>query len=249
MTEESIQLINKSILPKHIAIIMDGNGRWAKEHNKSRVHGHRQGVKTVRQIVEASIEVGIEYLTLYTFSTENWNRPIQEVSALMNLLVTTIRKELNDLNKNNVSIRVIGDITRIPSSTLKEVNKAIEITKNNNGLKLIMALSYGSRWDIVTSVKKIIDDSKKGVVSSDNFSEKEFKSYLSTGFYPDPELLIRTSGEYRISNFLLWELAYSEMVFSQKNWPEFTKEDYYQAIIDYQKRERRFGKVSEQIKS
>jgi len=249
MVEDSKHLIDKTRLPKHIAIIMDGNGRWAKEQNKSRIFGHRQGVQTVRQIVEASVEIGLEYLTLYTFSTENWNRPRQEVSALMNLLVSTVRKELNELNKNNVSIKVIGDISRIPSLTLREVNNAVEKTKNNKGLKLIMALSYGARWDIVTSVKKMIDDAVLGKITSEKFNDNTFKSYLSTGQYPDPELLIRTSGEYRISNFLLWELAYSEMVFSMKKWPEFTKEDFYEAILDYQKRERRFGKVSEQIKS
>jgi len=249
MSNEIKQLIDKTKIPKHIAIIMDGNGRWAKEQNKSRIFGHRQGVQTVRSIVEASVEIGLDHLTLYTFSTENWNRPLQEISALMNLLITTVRKELNDLNKNNVSIKVIGDTTRVPSPTLKAINNAVEKTKNNTGLKLIMALSYGARWDIINAVKNIIDDSAAGKIVSQSFNDDNFKSYLSTGPFPDPELLIRTSGEYRISNFLLWELAYSEMVFSMKKWPEFTKEDFYQAILDYQKRERRFGKVSEQIKS
>jgi len=240
--------IDRNSLPKHIAIIMDGNGRWAKEHGKHRIYGHRAGVQTVREIVEASVEIGLEHLTLYTFSTENWKRPYQEVSALMNLLVVTIRKELEELNKNNVSVRVIGDCEKIPEKTLVEVKKAIEKTKDNNGLKLIIALSYSSRWDIINSLKKIINLASNKQLDSELFTESTFKSFLSTAMYPDPELLIRTSGEFRISNFLLWELAYSELFFTNKKWPEFTKEDFYEAIINYQHRERRFGKVSEQLK-
>lgn len=227
---------------------MDGNGRWAKEQNKSRLYGHRHGVKTVRKIVEAAREIELPYLTLYTFSTENWKRPKQEVSGLMNLLVQTIRKELDDLHKNNITIKVIGDLIKVPSDTLNEILKAVEKTKNNTGLSLVIALSYGARWDIVEAGKKIIADAKAGKLMPEEFNEMKFRSYLSTSEIPDPELLIRTSGEYRISNFLLWELAYSELYFSPKKWPEFTKEDFFEAIIDYQQRERRFGKVSEQLK-
>ena len=234
-------------LPKHIAIIMDGNGRWAKEQNKNRIFGHQAGVRTVRRIVEASVDIGLEHLTLYTFSTENWKRPRQEVSALMRLLLVTIRKELDELSKNNVSIRVVGDLNKIPSKTLLEVQNAVERTKHNDGLKLVMALSYSSRWDILNAVKKMLNNSEQILTSNQDISDELFKSYLSTAEYPDPELLIRTSGEYRISNFLLWELAYSEFHFTSKKWPEFTEEDFYQAIVDFQNRERRFGKVSEQL--
>lgn len=247
MIPSFLNRINLEALPNHIAIIMDGNGRWAKAHNKNRIFGHQAGVKTVRQIIEASVELKLKYLTLYTFSQENWNRPQREVSALMNLLVVSIRRELKELNNNNVSIHVIGDLDKIPQKTLIEVNKAIELTKQNTGLKVVMALSYSSRWDIMNAVTKIKKDSSVSVEQP--ISEEIFKSYLSTAEYPDPELLIRTSGEYRISNFLLWELAYSEFYFTSKKWPEFSKEDYYQAIVDYQNRERRFGKVSEQLLS
>ncbi len=248
MNNSAIKSIDKTTLPKHVAIIMDGNGRWAKEQNKPRVFGHRAGVQTVRRIVEASVELGLQYLTLYTFSTENWKRPKQEVSALMNLLIVTIRRELDDLNKNNVSVRVIGDCHKIPEKTMNEVRKAIEITKHNDGLKLIIALSYSARWDIICSVKRIIELANKNIIKPESFNDEAFKSYLSTADYPDPELLIRTSGENRISNFLLWELAYAELFFTEKKWPEFSKDDFYNAILNYQNRERRFGKVSEQLK-
>ena len=247
MIPNYLNKINLEKLPNHIAIIMDGNGRWAKENNKNRIFGHQAGVKTVRQIIEASVELKLKYLTLYTFSKENWKRPQREVSALMNLLVVTIRKELEELNKNNASIHVIGDLDKIPKKTLEEVQNAIELTKNNTGLKVVIALSYSSRWDIMNAVTKIKNDSS--VNENQPITEDLFKSYLSTADFPDPELLIRTSGEYRISNFLLWELAYSEFYFTSKKWPEFSKEDYYQAIVDYQNRERRLGKVSEQLLS
>ena len=247
MIPSYLNRVNLDELPNHIAIIMDGNGRWAKEHNKNRIFGHQAGVKTVRLIIEASVELKLKHLTLYTFSKENWKRPKREVSALMNLLIVTIRKELDELNKNNVSIHVIGDLNTIPKNTLSEVNKAIELTKNNTGLKVVIALSYSSRWDIMNAVKKIKNDSS--LSKKQPISEDFFKTYLSTADFPDPELLIRTSGEYRISNFLLWELAYSELYFTSKKWPEFSKEDFYQAIVDYQNRERRFGKVSEQLLS
>mgnify|MGYP006414347007 CR=1 FL=1 len=247
MIPNYLNKINLEKLPNHIAIIMDGNGRWAKENNKNRIFGHQAGVKTVRQIIEASVDLKLKYLTLYTFSKENWKRPQREVSALMNLLVVTIRKELEELNKNNASIHVIGDLDKIPKKTLEEVQNAIELTKNNTGLKVVIALSYSSRWDIMNAVTKIKNDSS--VNENQPITEDLFKSYLSTADFRDPELLIRTSGEYRISNFLLWELAYSEFYFTSKKWPEFSKEDYYQAIVDYQNRERRFGKVSEQLLS
>lgn len=239
--------INKDRLPKHIAIIMDGNGRWATKFGKNRMFGHKNGVKTVRKIVEASGEIGLKYLTLYTFSTENWNRPPKEISALMDLLVMTIHKELKDLNKNNVVIKVIGDIDRLNKKIQSELRHAIDTTKNNTGLNLVMALSYSARWDIIKAIKKIVVEAGEGKVVQDDVSEDFVEKRLSTAGIPNPELLIRTSGEFRISNFLLWELAYSEMYFSEKFWPEFSKDDFYGAILDYQNRERRFGKVSEQL--
>jgi undecaprenyl diphosphate synthase len=247
MTSEYLNKIQPDRLPNHIAIIMDGNGRWAKERNKNRAFGHQAGVKTVRRIIEASVELKLNYLTLYTFSTENWKRPKSEISALMNLLIVTIRRELDELHKNNVSIRVIGEMDKIPSKTRKEILHAIEVTKNNTGLKVVIALSYSARWDIMNAVSKIRSD--KSISPNQAITEDLFKKYLSTADFPNPELLIRTSGEFRISNFLLWELAYSEFYFTSKKWPEFSKEDFYEAIVDYQNRERRFGKVSEQLLS
>jgi undecaprenyl diphosphate synthase len=244
---DKIELINKNNLPVHIAIIMDGNGRWAKQQGKGRIYGHRHGVEAVRQIVEASAEIGVKYLTLYTFSVENWQRPKTEVNALMNLLVSTIKKEINVLMKNNIRLEVIGDIHRLPSNTNKQVSEAMKKTAENTGLTLIMALSYSSKWDILNATKRIaqlIEDKK---ISKSDINEELFSGLLSTSNFPNPELLIRTSGETRISNFLLWELAYTELYFTPKNWPEFTKDDLYTAIIDYQSRERRFGKTSEQL--
>lgn len=234
-------------LPLHVAIIMDGNGRWAKERNRTRSYGHRHGVKTVKEIVKASSELGIKYLTLYTFSTENWKRPKREVGALMDLLVSTIRKELTEIHENNVRIEVVGDMAKLPANTCDEVLKAIEVTRKNSGLTLIMAISYSARWDICQAVKKLIVDAKANVISEEEIDQYCLKNYLSTSRYPDPELLIRTSGEYRISNFLLWELAYTELYFTPKRWPEFSREDFFEAILDYQKRERRFGKTTAQI--
>jgi undecaprenyl diphosphate synthase len=239
--------IDKERLPKHVAIIMDGNGRWAKSKGKSRIFGHRQGVNTVRDIVEASAELGIGYLTLYTFSIENWRRPSTEIKSLMKLLVGTIKSELNKLIKNNIKLHVIGDISRIPETTMRELNLAIEKTKANTGLNLIMALSYSARWDITQAVSKIVIECKNHNADVRMINEEYFKNFLSTSEFPYPELLIRTSGEYRISNFLLWELAYTELYFTEKKWPEFTKDDLVMALIDYQHRERRFGKVSEQL--
>ena len=240
--------IIKERLPQHVAIIMDGNGRWAKERGKTRVYGHRNGVRSVKGVVEACGEIGIKYLTLYTFSNENWKRPPTEVNALMDLLVLTVRKELNDLDKNNVKLKIIGDVQRIPSGIQEELSRALDVTENNTGLTLIMALSYSARWDMVLAIKSIAQKVKKGELVPNEIDDGTFKDHLATTGIPDPELLIRTSGEFRISNFLLWELAYSELFFCKKYWPDFSKEDFFGAILDYQRRERRFGKVSEQLK-
>jgi len=244
---DNIKIINKNNLPVHIAIIMDGNGRWAKQKGKGRIFGHKHGVDTVRKIVEASAEIGIKYLTLYTFSVENWQRPKNEINALMSLLVSTIKKEISTLMKNNIRLDVIGDIQRLPDKTLQQVTEAMKQTANNTGLTLIMALSYSSKWDILNASKRIANLVENKKISVEDINEELFSSLLSTSNFPNPELLIRTSGESRISNFLLWELAYTELYFTSKNWPEFTKEDLYLAILDFQARERRFGKTSEQL--
>ena len=242
-------LINTSKLPKHIAIIMDGNGRWAKEHGKARIFGHKHGVKSVRDVVEGAGEIGLEYLTLYAFSTENWNRPKVEVAALMQLLVSTISNEVSELNKNNVRLLTIGDINSLPGNCEKELGKAIDQTKNNTGLTLILALSYSSKWEITEAVKKIASEVKQGMIDIEAINTEMVSSHLQTAEVPDPELLIRTSGEFRISNYLLWQIAYSELYFTEKLWPDFTKEDLFEAIINFQKRERRFGLTSEQLKN
>jgi undecaprenyl diphosphate synthase len=244
---DNLEIINRNKLPVHIAIIMDGNGRWAKQQGKGRIYGHKHGVDTVRKIVEACAELGVKYLTLYTFSVENWQRPLTEINALMSLLVSTIKKEVNTLMKNNIRLDVIGDIQRLPDNTFKQVTEAMKQTSNNTGLTLIMALSYSSRWDILNACKQLAELVENNKISKSDINETLFSSLLSTSNFPNPELLIRTSGETRISNFLLWELAYTELYFSAKNWPEFTKDDLYKAIIDYQSRERRFGKTSEQL--
>ncbi|MGE0561601.1 MAG: isoprenyl transferase [Flavobacteriales bacterium] len=234
-------------LPHHIAIIMDGNGRWAKEHNKPRVYGHKKGVLSVRDVVEGAGEIGLKHLTLYAFSTENWNRPKLEVTALMQLLVNTISKEADTLNKNNVRLSTIGDIDSLPSNCSNELKKAINKTENNIGLNLILALSYSSKWEITQAVKHISKDVFENKLSVDDINEKIINEYLNTKNIPDPELLIRTSGEHRISNFLLWQIAYAELLFSPKLWPDYRKEDLFEAIVNYQKRERRFGLTSEQL--
>lgn len=233
-------------LPKHIAIIMDGNGRWAKKQNQPRVFGHRNGVKSVREVSEAAAEIGIEYLTLYAFSTENWNRPRPEVNALMSLLVETIRKEVSTLMENNIRLRAIGDLGKLPDRTLEALREGMQITENNSRMTLVLALNYSARWEIMEAAKKIHWDSTKGL-DSEKLTEEIFQSYLATHDIPDPELLIRTSGELRISNFLLWQIAYSELYFTDTFWPDFRKNDLYQAIVNYQNRERRFGKISEQL--
>jgi undecaprenyl diphosphate synthase len=239
--------INPEKLPKHIAIIMDGNGRWAKQKGAERIFGHENGVKSVRETVEAAAEIGIEYLTLYAFSTENWNRPQEEVMALMQLLVHTISAETPTLNKNNIRLLAIGDLKSLPGNCYSELHEAMEKTKNNNRTTLILALSYSSRWEITNAVKQIAADIENKKLSVDLINEQTINEYLCTAKIPEPELMIRTSGEHRISNFLLWQLAYAELYFTEKLWPDFGKEDFYEAIIDYQTRERRFGKTSEQI--
>lgn len=239
--------IDKKILPRHIAIIMDGNGRWAKEKGEDRLFGHFHGVESVRNIVEGAAELGIEYLTLYAFSTENWDRPEYEVVGLMELLVGTIRKEVESLDKNNIRLHVIGDMNMLPDYAQKELNEALAITSKNTGLNLVMALSYSGRWELLNAVKNIAYEVKKGHMNVEEINQDTLQQYLCTGNFPDPELMIRTSGEFRISNFLLYQLAYAELYFTQVRWPEFRKENLYEAIIDYQGRERRFGKTSEQI--
>lgn len=234
-------------LPRHIAIIMDGNGRWAKEKGKDRLFGHYSGVESVRNIVEGCAELGVEYLTLYAFSTENWDRPKDEVSGLMELLVQTIKQEVATLNKNNIKLHVIGDTDLLPPSARRELFEACEETNANTGLHLIMALSYSSRWEIMNAVTKIASQVKEGKLDPEVITNEIFEQNLCTAGFPDPELMIRTSGEYRVSNFLLYQLAYSELYFTDTLWPDFRKENLYEAIADYQNRERRFGKTSEQL--
>lgn len=239
--------IDDQKLPRHIAIIMDGNGRWAKQKGRPRVFGHRSAVKSVRDTTETAAELGIEYLTLYAFSTENWNRPAAEVNALMTLLVETIRVELATLNKNNIRLQAIGDISKLPSASHRALMQGIEDTKNNTRMTLVLALNYSAKWEIMQAVKKIAKEVQKSDLIPEEINENLFSSYLSTKGIPDPELLIRTSGETRISNFLLWQIAYAELYFTPIYWPDFRKNNLYQAIIDYQNRERRFGRTSEQL--
>lgn len=239
--------INPSKLPKHIAVIMDGNGRWAKQQGEERIFGHENGVKSVRETVEAAAEIGVKYLTLYAFSTENWNRPQQEVIALMQLLVYTINAETATLNKNSIRLQAIGDLKSLPPDCYNELQEAIEKTKNNSRMTLILALSYSSRWEIINAVKEIARKVEDKTLSPSEINEDTIALHLCTSNIPDPELMIRTSGEHRISNFLLWQLAYTELYFTDKLWPDFRKEDLFEAILDYQNRERRFGKTSEQL--
>jgi len=241
--------IDQQKLPSHIAIIMDGNGRWAKEKGKFRIFGHKNGVVAVREATEACAEIGINYLTLYAFSTENWSRPPIEVRALMELLVSTIKKETKVLMKNNIKLEAIGNISDLPEKCQNELASAIAETKNNTRMTLILALSYSAKWDIINATKRIAEKVKKGDIKISSIDDKTIDEHLSTNKFPNPELMIRTSGEHRISNFLLWELAYSELYFIDKFWPDFNKEDLFQAVINYQQRERRFGKISEQIKN
>ncbi len=244
-----LEKLDKNKLPSHIAVIMDGNGRWAKQKGAQRIFGHKNAIKSVREVTESCAELGVNYLTLYAFSTENWGRPREEVDALMSLLVSTIRKELRVLTKNNVRLHSIGDLTSLPRGCQAELEEAIKETRSNTGLNLILALSYSGRWEITEAVKIISEKVKKGEISSEEISQNTISEHLNTNAFPDPELLIRTSGEMRISNFLLWQLAYCELYFTEVLWPDFRKEHLYDAIYAYQQRERRFGKISEQVKS
>jgi len=242
-----INQIDKSKLPKHIAIIMDGNGRWAKQQGKNRVYGHKQGAKSVKEIVQAAGELGIQYLTLYAFSTENWNRPKLEVDALMALLISSINTETRELIENNVRLLSIGNHDILPKNVRNKLYEAIDKTKNSTGLTLTLALSYSARWEITNAVKEIAKQAINNKIKIEEIDENTISQNLSTSNIPDPELMIRTSGEFRISNFLLWQLAYSELYFTEKLWPEFGKQEFIEAISDFQTRERRFGKTSEQL--
>ncbi len=245
--DRKLQEINKHKLPQHIAVIMDGNGRWAKQQGKARVFGHKAGVKSVRSTIEACVEWGIPYLTLYAFSTENWNRPKLEVQALMKLLVTSLRKEVTTFQENKVRLNIIGNIEKLPSSAQKELKEVLELTKNNDRMTLTLALSYGAREEIVNTFKKISQKILNNDLLVEEIDEKIINNHLYTFSLPNVDLVIRTSGEHRISNFMLWQIAYAELYFTDTLWPDFNKECFLDAIIDYQKRERRFGKTSEQI--
>ena len=236
-------------LPKHIAIIMDGNGRWAEEKGQDRLYGHFHGVQSVRNIVEAASEIGIKYLTLYAFSTENWDRPAEEVAGLMSLFVDTIAKEVPDLHKNNIKLHFIGNLFLLPDDAKAALENATETTAKNTGLELIIALSYSSRWELIQAIKNIAKKVKVGQMDPDDIQEATLEAALSTSAFPDPELMIRTSGEYRISNFLLYQLAYAELYFTETRWPDFRKKDLIEAILDFQSRERRFGKTSLQVQT
>ena len=242
-----VENIDKTRLPKHVAVIMDGNGRWAKQRGLDRSMGHVEGVNTVGRITEIASEIGVKYLTLYTFSTENWNRPQEEVDALMNLIVVAIERETPDLIKNNVRLTMVGDVARMPEFASNRLRKCMDDTSHCNGLTLILALSYSSRWEILEACKSIATQVKDGKLSIEEITDDLFSSNLATKNIPDPDLLIRTAGDYRISNYLLWQIAYSELYFTQTFWPDFSKDDFCAAVIEYQSRERRFGKTSEQV--
>jgi len=236
-------------IPRHVAVIMDGNGRWATQKGMARVFGHQNAVGAVRDVTEAAGEIGVGYLTLYAFSTENWGRPESEINALMELLAINIEKETPNLIKNKVRVLSIGDLSRLPEDARRRLQNSIEITSQNKGLTLVLALSYSSRWEIVNAAKRFCQDVQSGNAKPEDLDNALFSNYLTTKDIPDPDLLIRTSGELRISNFLLWQLAYSELYFTQTLWPDFKKEDFYEAIFEYQSRERRFGKTGQQIKA
>ncbi|RWU04960.1 isoprenyl transferase [Pedobacter chitinilyticus] len=239
--------IDVNRLPEHIAIIMDGNGRWAKNQGKFRVFGHESGVLSVKDIVEGCVEIGVKYLTVYAFSTENWNRPIDEVNALMELLISTINQEAETLNKNNIRLNAIGDLKSLPQKCIDDLADAMNKTKDNTKCTLTLALSYSAKWEIVEAARQIAEQVKNGQINIDQIDEQLFASKLTTANIPDPELMIRTSGEHRISNYLLWQMAYTELYFTETLWPDFRREHLYEAIVNYQKRERRFGKISEQL--
>jgi len=242
-----LQQIDRDKLPEHVAIIMDGNGRWAKEKGNMRIFGHKNGVSAVRDVVEGAVELGIKYLTLYAFSTENWNRPKLEVSALMELMVSTMSSETRKLMDNGIRLNAIGDLTSLPQKVYKKLQVSVAETSNNKGLTLTLALSYSSRWEITNAVRQLVQKVEHGELKSEEINEQLVSANLNTAEMPDPELMIRTGGEFRISNYLLWQLAYAELYFTPKLWPDFRKEDLFHAVIDYQKRERRFGMISEQL--
>ncbi len=239
--------IDTTRLPEHIAIIMDGNGRWAKNQGKFRVFGHESGVLSVKDIVEGCVDIGIKYLTVYAFSTENWNRPIEEVNALMELLISTINQEAETLNKNNVRLNAIGDLKSLPQKCIDDLANVMEITSKNTKCTLTLALSYSAKWEILEAAKRLAQQVQEQKITLEEINEDIFASQLTTAQMPDPELMIRTSGEHRVSNFLLWQIAYTELYFTETLWPDFRREDLFEAIVDYQKRERRFGKISEQL--
>ncbi|QQL48477.1 isoprenyl transferase [Mucilaginibacter ginkgonis] len=242
-----LEQIDKTRVPQHVAIIMDGNGRWAKSKGKLRVFGHHNGISSVSEAVEAADDAGVKFLTLYTFSSENWNRPKYEVNAIMELIVSALTKELPNMMTNNVRMLMIGDAGMLPKRSIKELNNAISKTASNTGLTLVLAISYSSRDEILMATKRIAAKAESGELKADDITDAVFSENLYTSEIPDPELLIRTSGEYRISNFLLWQIAYAELYFTPKLWPDFKREDFFEALLDYQKRERRFGKTSEQV--
>ena len=244
---DSVHILDKDKLPRHIAVIMDGNGRWAKGKGAARIFGHKSAINAVRDVTEGCAELGVEYLTLYAFSTENWSRPKNEVNGLMQLLVHTIKNEIKTLQKNNVRLNAVGDIDSLPMNCQGELQEAINITSNNTGLTLTLALSYSGRWEILEAVRKIAQKAKEGTLEVSEIDSNLFRSFLVSAEIPDPELLIRTSGEMRISNFLLWQLAYTEIYITPTLWPDFRKSDLDKAIMEYQKRERRFGQISEQV--
>ncbi len=239
--------IDKTNIPKHIAIIMDGNGRWAKQREEKRTFGHHHGIKAVREVIEGAGEIGVGYITLYAFSTENWNRPKDEVDAIMLLMVNVISAEADDLNKNNVRLKAIGNLSALPDDCINVLNSAIEKTSKNTGLTVVLALNYSAKWEIIDAVKSIAEKVKQNQLNLNDVTNECFDQHLSTNFMPDPDLMIRTSGEQRLSNYLLWQLAYSELYFTPILWPDFTKEDLFEAIIYYQQKERRYGMTSEQL--
>jgi undecaprenyl diphosphate synthase len=246
MTDLKSQIIPDKV-PQHIAIIMDGNGRWAKQKGMPRVLGHRSGVKSVRDVTEAAAEIGVKYLTLYAFSTENWTRPPAEVTALMTLLVETIKGEIRDLNKNGVRLMAIGDLETLPPASHRAIVQGMEDTKHNTRINLVLALNYSAKWEILRAARLLAEQAQAGLLQPADINENLFESALSTHGIPDPELLIRTSGEARISNFLLWQIAYAELYFTPVFWPDFGKKELFEAILSYQRRERRFGMISEQL--
>ncbi|MBN2891844.1 MAG: isoprenyl transferase [Bacteroidales bacterium] len=243
-----IDIIDKTKIPQHVAVIMDGNGRWAKKHKQERFFGHKKGAESAKEVTEIASEIGVKYLTLYAFSKENWNRPEDEVHSLMGLLIQGVTENLDQLNDLNIKLKIIGDFENLPENVKKSVDDSIISTKDNTGMTLIIALNYGSRWEMIEAVKSIAESYKNNDITLNDIDDKLFSQRLTTCEIPDPDLLIRTSGEFRISNFLLWQISYSELFFSELYWPDFRKQQFIDAIVDYQKRERRFGKTSSQLK-